>query len=97
MEATWNKVCEQIEVDKKVAEKWLVKLKEKYTGPNRHCHNLEMLDKKVPFLTDQPPRVVLAVFFQYFNYDARSGEIEGNCAAFKEFYDDAALQQVLIY
>lgn len=94
MESIWKKACEQVGVDKVIADKWLIIIKEKYSGSGRYCHNNEMLERKAEFLSDQPPRVVFAVFFQYFNFDARKGEVEGNCSAFKEFYDDAALQKV---
>lgn len=94
MEGVWSKVCEQLGIDKVKADKWLAKIKEKYSGSDRHCQNLDMLEKKAEFLSDQPHRVVLAVFFQYFVYDAKSGGVELNCAAFKDFYDDAALDEV---
>lgn len=94
-EAVWNRVCEGAGVSSAVAERWLLQIREKYSGPTRFYHNLELLDKKAEFLgDDQPNHLVFAVVFQYFEFDARTNCTETNCKAFRQFCDEAALGDV---
>lgn len=95
MEDIWKKVTDELSLDATASQIWLEKLKERYNDPTRHYHTEnEMLKSKLSHLSDQKASVVLAVLFQYYEYDSKSNSIEVNCSAFKQFCTDTALNDV---
>lgn len=95
MEDVWNKVSEQLNLDPTASQIWLEKLRERYNDSTRHYHTEnEMLKSKLSHLNDQKAAVVLAVLFQYYEYDSKCNSIEPNVSAFNQFCTDTALKDV---
>lgn len=95
MEVIWKKVSDQLNLDTTASQIWLEKLKERYNDSTRHYHTeSEMLKSKLEHLNDQKAAVILAVLFQYNEYDSKSNSIEANCLAFNHFCKDTALKDV---
>lgn len=95
MEDIWKKVSDELNLDATASQIWLEKLKERYNDPTRHYHTEnEMLKSKLSHLNDQKASVILAVLFQYYEYDSKSNSIEVNCSAFTQFCKDTALNDV---
>uniref|UniRef100_A0A336MYG1 CSON009582 protein n=2 Tax=Culicoides sonorensis TaxID=179676 RepID=A0A336MYG1_CULSO len=92
MEEIWNKLTNELSLDQTSSQIWLERLKEKYNDSTRHYHTEnQMLKSKLVYLDDQKPAVILAILFQYYEYDSKSNSAEMNCKAFNEFCKDTAL------
>ncbi|XP_065338770.1 uncharacterized protein LOC135938775 [Cloeon dipterum] len=95
-EEAWNLACGNL----KGADLWWVKIKELYQCPSRHYHNLAFLDRKFQILHEigaasDLNAVVIAIFFQYFEYDAQNRSSTMNIAHFQEFASECELPEEL--
>ncbi|XP_065093048.1 uncharacterized protein LOC135713745 [Ochlerotatus camptorhynchus] len=92
MDPIWQNITTALEVPSEVADKWLAKLKQQYSLPNRHYHNEEqMLRRKVEHLSGSSVCLQLALLFQYYNFDAGKDCVQENCDALKEFLAEAKI------
>lgn len=96
----WANVCKSIGVSEILANKWFDQIQTKYANSSvRYYHNENMLEFKVKLMTgidEKSPHLVLAAFFQYYEYDVRNDCVQQNLDAFKAFYQESNLDSVSI-
>lgn len=94
MESFWRQLCGNLNVPEDVTGKWLSLLLTRYSLPERFYHNEDVmfLTHKLPHLTlAKDPAVALACLFQYLEYRPKTDLSDENCALFREFATEAAL------
>lgn len=94
MDLLFLNLCETLEIQDIVAKKWLDKLRNKMSSEcQRHYHNWDhFIDSKLKFVESlDNVCVVLAMFFQYYEFDVRRNCVEENCLAFQEFAVESGL------
>lgn len=98
MDTLFKSACNDYKVPPTVIDKWLDKLKEKYGESHRYYHNEEnMFSRKIHFLQNSSNYVIFATIFQYYEFDSKKNCVEKNCDAFKEFIQDAGINDVSTY
>lgn len=99
-ETVWHRTCDNLEIDQSIVNEWLAKIRCKYESElQRVYHNYDLLQFKANFiLSNETGRalnvsnaVILAMAFQYFNFDVKSDCNEQNLNVFKEFAKAALL------
>lgn len=85
----WHRVCANRNITKSVAEQWLNTIQMKYNSESqRFFHNSELLEMKSDFIltnqTNFSDALILAMAFQYFNFDVCDCSID-NFNALNEF------------
>lgn len=100
-EQLWAKSCERYDVSSDLATHWHKLIAHKYSSePNRHQHNLNLLDKKCKFLCELQSTLhfseylIFTLAFQYYHFDSIKLCTEMNCAAFRQFYGDSGINDV---
>lgn len=96
MDLLFLNVCKNLEIQEPVGRKWLDKIRTKLTTESqRHYHNWDIIDSKYKFVEClDNVCVLLAIFFQYFEFDVRRNCVEENCLAFEEFVNESGLNDV---
>lgn len=103
LENFWFQSCENQKIPPETAKTWLNNIKTKYnTESHRVYHNLDVLNKKCDFLISIESMVqfsdylVFAIVFQYYNFDLKTDSNESNFTAFREFCDEAGVDNVSV-
>lgn len=97
---SFRSICESLKVSPETSSEWMAKLQQQYSGPKRHFHNSQMLEKKFRLIEDvardEPFRnsLSLAILFQYYHYDVKRDLKQENCDEFKLFVDQSGLKDV---
>lgn len=96
MEDIWLRACQNLQIPDNVAQIWFVRIRDKLSNSSgRFYHNWkELLIKKKDYLTDVNANIVLAIFFQYYEFDGKRNCVEKNCLAFEEFCTEAGFANV---
>ncbi|XP_055379935.1 uncharacterized protein LOC129611044 [Condylostylus longicornis] len=91
MDIIWLNSCLQLNINDQIAKKWFHKIENKLsTESHRFFHTWnELIIKKEQYLLDVKPIIILAVFFQYYEFNVEHNLTEKNCAAFLEFCEEA--------
>lgn len=89
--------CRNLEISDDVGRTWYEKIRLKMVqGSGRFYHNWdELLLRKKDYLNEinsTSSTLILAVFFQYFEFDGKRNCVEKNCEVFDEFCSDAGLK-----
>lgn len=94
MDKIWLSTCNKLNVSDDIATRWLSKLQSKMsTETTRFYHNWnELLERKAKFLSDINQYVIIAVYFQYYEFDVKRNCVEKNCETFLEFCKDAHIE-----
>lgn len=89
---------EQCSCSESTRDSWWKLIRERYSEPSRHHHNLEHLNHMAELLAEytdrlsNPRAVALALFFQYIEYDPKSQENEERCIeTFRKFAEEARI------
>ncbi|XP_059471272.1 uncharacterized protein LOC132194166 [Neocloeon triangulifer] len=82
------------------SESWWEKVIQAYQEPCRHYHNVAFLDRKFKLLDElgtasDMNAVILAIIFQYYEYDPQDRASTNNLAHFQEFASTNDLPQGL--
>ncbi|KAL9919940.1 uncharacterized protein ACN427_001671 isoform 3-T4 [Glossina fuscipes fuscipes] len=91
----WCKACNHYDIPEDTIRSWYdrIRLKLSESGTNRVYHNWsDMLMHKRVELQFCKPHIVLAAFFQYYEFDLEKACVEKNCQVFREFCQDAMLE-----
>ncbi|XP_031620952.1 uncharacterized protein LOC116339297 [Contarinia nasturtii] len=101
LEEIWNQSCENQNIPQELAKTWLNNVKTKYsTESHRIYHNLNVLNKKCDLLrafgqsVQYSDYLAFAIVFQYYNFDLKTDCSGTNCAAFREFYNAANIDNI---
>lgn len=97
MDVLFLNLCKTLEIEQLVAQKWLDQIRGKLsTETQRHYHNWNnFIETKYKFVESlDNVCVVLAMFFEYYEFDVRRNCVEENCLAFQEFVDESGLNDV---
>lgn len=97
MDLLFLNICKSLEIQEAIAKKWLDQIKSKMTSESqRHYHNWDnFIDSKYKFVENlENVCVILAIFFQYYEFDVRRNCVEENCRAFQEFAQESNLKDV---
>ncbi|XP_053975219.1 uncharacterized protein LOC128886061 [Hylaeus anthracinus] len=96
IEESWKEATEGL--DSAVCDTWFTKLQEAYSEEKRTYHNLDSLREKLNCYYEikdnlkKPQAMLLALFFQNFEYDPKALDGESkNLEHFSEFADEAGL------
>lgn len=99
----WNRTCENCKIPASVADRWLNRILQKYdTEIQRNYHNSQILRTKCELILEMVAldriksvdALVLAIFFQYYEFDVKSNCSDKNCDAFRQFCDEANVDDV---
>lgn len=99
----WNRTCENCKIPPSVADHWLNRILQKYdTESQRSYHNSQILRTKSELILEldalsklEPfDSLVFAIFFQYYEFDVKSNCSDKNCDAFRQFCDEANVDDV---
>ncbi|KAG7210191.1 hypothetical protein KM043_011748 [Ampulex compressa] len=96
LEETWKEATEALDSD--VCDAWFARLEEAYSEEKRTYHNLDSLREKLSHYYEvknhlkNPQAVLLALFFQNFEYDPKALDGEDkNLEHFNAFADEAGI------
>lgn len=96
IEGSWKEATEGLNID--VCETWFTRIQEAYSEEKRTYHNLDSLREKLTCYYEiknnlkNPRAVLLALFFQNFEYDPKALDGENkNLEHFNKFADEADL------
>ncbi|XP_034948674.1 uncharacterized protein [Chelonus insularis] len=98
IEDSWNEATQDFNTE--VCDRWLKRIQEVYSNEKRTYHNLDFLREKLRLyneITSQlknPKAVILALFFQNFEYDPKALDGENqNLDFFNEFANEAGIPE----
>lgn len=97
MDVLFLNLCKTLEIQELVAQKWLDQIRGKLSSENqRHYHNWNnFIETKYKFVESlDNVCVVLAMFFEYYEFDVRRNCVEENCLAFQQFAEESGLNDV---
>lgn len=97
MDLLFLKVCKNLEIPEPIATKWLQKIQDKLSSEKqRHYHNWNnFISSKYKFVENLDNAcVVLAIFFQYYEFDCRRNCVDENCLVFQQFVEECGLNDV---
>lgn len=93
-------ICQALNVSEATSSEWMGNINRQYSGENRYFHNVQMLEKKLDLIEEFAGEesfknaLVLATFFQYYNYDVKRDLKRENCDEFKLFIDQSGVEDV---
>lgn len=96
-QSVWHRTCDSLGIVRPIADEWLDKIQTKYNSESQRIyHNFGLLQFKCDFIESLKQisisnAVVLAIAFQYYNFDVKSDCSEQNLHVFKEFVNAADL------
>ncbi|XP_075169298.1 uncharacterized protein LOC142241417 [Haematobia irritans] len=91
----WSKACNHYDLPEASIRSWYERIKSKLSEEDskRIYHNWSfMLAHKRPELENAKPHIVLAAFFQYYEFDLKKNCVPENCEIFREFCRDAMVE-----
>ncbi|XP_013113861.2 uncharacterized protein LOC106091765 [Stomoxys calcitrans] len=91
----WSKACNNYDLPEASIRSWYERIKTKLSDEDskRVYHNWSfMMAHKRPELERAKPHIVLAAFFQYYEFDLQKNCVAENCEIFREFCRDAMVE-----
>lgn len=95
----WSKACNHYDIPEDSIRSWYDRIYHKLNEDTtkRVYHNWScMLAPKRSELEKAKPQIVLAAFFQYYEFDLEKCCVQENCEIFKEFCQDGLVEDVSI-
>ena len=93
----WSKACNHYDIPEDTIRTWYERIRNKLNGDanKRVYHNWNcMLAPKRIELETAKPYLVLAAFFQYYEFDLDKSCVQENCKIFKQFCEDGMIEDV---